>query len=108
MAVLQPIDADKVTAALRRFEGGRAYVHFEMTRGGFIRNLQADIESVALRGEGPYRVALKCRGDGWVIMEGLTHMDLPTGGPLFLGALESESDQRLTQCLQLNVEPFAP
>ncbi len=104
---MQPIDAQPVAAALKRFEGRRAYVHFEFCRGGFVRNLSADILEAHLRGEGPYRVALRCQGDGWVIMEELTHAELPRGkGPLFIGALEE--DQRLSRALSISLEPFAP
>lgn len=78
----------------------------EFVRGGFVRNLAADVEEAVIRGEGPFRVALRCREAGWVVMEGLTHMESTAVEPLFLCALES--DQRLAQVLQISPEPFAP
>lgn len=103
---MQPIEPAVVAAVLKRFEGQQVYLHFEFPRGGFIRNLTAEVEEAHLRGDGPYRVALRCRQDGWVIMEGLTHMAAVQGAPLFLCAFES--DQRLSQALQISRDPFAP
>jgi hypothetical protein len=102
---VQPIQLEEVVNALKCFEGQRVYVHFELTRGGFIRNLAAQVVETHLRGEGSYRVALRCQEDGWVIMEGLTHVDLTHDARLFLYALDT--DQRLSQALQLSLEPFA-
>ncbi|MGE5590479.1 MAG: DUF1806 family protein [Bacillota bacterium] len=104
---MQPIDPQVVSAALAAWAGRTAYVHQETVPGGFIRNVRVDIEQAVLRGDQPpYRVALRCRGDAWVVTEGLTHMDLTEGQPLFLCALEG--DQRLSRALQLSVEPFRP
>lgn len=105
---MQPIDEQSTGAALGLFNGRRAYLHFEMTRGGFVRNVTAEIEETVLRADsdGSFRVALRCKGDGWVIMEGLTHMDAGPGRPLFLAAFDD--DQRLARALQLSLEPFAP
>jgi hypothetical protein len=102
---MQPIQPEDVINALKSFEGQRVYVHFELTRGGFIRNLAAQVEETHLRGEGSYRVALRCKEEGWVIMEGLTHVDLTDDARLFLYAFDSE--QRLFQALQLSLAPFA-
>lgn len=103
---MQPIQSDAVAGALKQFEGRRVYLHFEFPRGGFLRNIAAEVDEVHLKGAGPYRVALKCRDHGWVLMEGLTHMQMSEGHPLFLGALES--DQRLSQALQISLERMAP
>lgn len=103
---MQPIRVEEVGAALKSFEGQGAYLHFEFARGGFIRNLTAQVEEVHLRGDGPYRVALRCKVDGWVIMEGLTHADLTQSAYLCLYALDN--DQRLSHALQLSLKPFAP
>jgi hypothetical protein len=103
---LVPFDDKQVVQALQRFVGERAYLHFEFCRGGFVRNAVVEVEDAQVRGEGPWRVALRCGTHGWVIMEGLTHMEIRPGAPLFLGALES--DQRLSQALQISREPFAP
>lgn len=110
---MQPIQPEYAATALKRFEGNHVYVHFEFPRGGFLRNLTAEVEEAHLRGDGPYRVALRCRADGWVIMEGLTHMAAEEGGRLFLGAFGDDSspdksDQRLSRALQISMEPFRP
>ncbi len=105
---MERIEEQSTRAALRRFSGKRVYLHFEMTRGGFIRNVLAEIEEAVLRADsdGSFRVALRCKGDGWVVMEGLTHIDAPAGMPLFLATFDDDPDQRLTRTLQLSLEPF--
>ena len=104
---LQPIDPQVVAGVLAAWAGRTAYLHQETVPGGFVRNIRIDIEEAVLRhGEASYRVALRCRGDAWVVMEGLTHMELTEGQPLFLCALES--DQRLSRALQISAEPFRP
>lgn len=101
---MQPIDSTQLKSLLTGYAGRRTYLHYEFARGGFLRNIPVDIDEAVLRGDGPYRVALRCREHGWVIMEDLTHME--SGAHLFLCALES--DQRLARALQLSPEPFAP
>ena len=103
---MAPFDSEQVAQALRRFVGQRVYLHFEFCRGGFVRNAEVDVEDVQVRGEGPWRVALRCGTHGWVVMEDLTHMEIKPCAPVFLGALESESDQRLSRALQISREPF--
>lgn len=106
---MKPIEAETVAQALQQFAGRRTYLHFEFPTGGFLRNLAAEIEEAHLRSDGAtYRVALRCKEHGWVMMEGLTHMSLQEGAPLFLGALEDEPAQRLNRCIQLSKEPFTP
>lgn len=102
---MQPIDEAVITGILKGFEGSRVYMHFEFPRGGFVRNVSTAVTEAHLKGAGPYRVALRCEGDGWVIMEELTHFEATEHGPLFLCALES--DGRLSRTLQISREPFA-
>jgi hypothetical protein len=104
--VVRPIEAEELVLALRRLNGRRVYLHVEVTPGGFMRNLTAEIEEAVLRGDGPtYRVALRCSGHGWVVMEGLTHMSVKDGDPLLLCTLEEED--RLTRVLQISEEVLA-
>lgn len=104
---MQPIDTALLAQVLKRYEGSRAYLHVEFCRGGFVRNVAAQVVQAQIRGDGPYRVALRCQEDGWVIMEELTHAQIPDGaGPLFLCAFEE--DQRLSRALQIGLEPFSP
>ena len=104
-AMLCPIDGEKLAQALRSLSGRWVYLHMEVTPGGFLRNLAAEVEEAVLRCDGPtYRVALRCRFGVWVVMEGLTHMALRDGEPLVLGTLEGED--RLTRVLQISEEAF--
>lgn len=100
---MQPIQPDLLGPCLRRFEGRRAYIHFEFCRGGFVRNMAAQVRTVSLRGDGPFRLGIHCEQDGWVVMQELTHFDA-TGPVLFLGAFDE--DQRLSRALQLSLEPL--
>lgn len=104
--MIRPIEAEKLAPVARRLSGSRVYLHIEVTPGGFLRNLAADIDEVVIRSDGPtYRVALRCGDDGWVVMEGLTHMSLRDGEPLLLCRLEEED--RLTRVIQISEEVFA-
>lgn len=106
---MQPLDPEILAPLVRGLAGQTVYLHCEVVPAGFLRNLKAEVQEAVLRGdEPPYRLALRCQGDGWVIMEGLTHMDVPRteGAPLFLCGLES--DQRLSRAIQISREPFAP
>lgn len=101
---MEAIDGARARAVLDRYAGQVVYLHFEFARGGFVRNLKARVVEVALRGDGPYRVGIRCAENGWVVMEGLTHWAVAEGQPLFLCALEP--DQRLAQALQLHLAPM--
>lgn len=104
--MVRPIDPVELTQALRRLTGHQVYFHLEVTPGGFLRNLHADLEEVVLRSDGPtYRVALRCSEDGWVVLEGLTHMALQAGAPVLLCTLEGED--RMTRAIQISEEAFA-
>lgn len=103
--MIEPIEPDLLARTVRRFNGRRVYLHLEVTPGGFLRNLAAQIDEVVVRSSGSTcRVALRCADDGWVVMEGLTHMALRDGEPLMLCTLEAED--RLTRVIQISEEAF--
>jgi hypothetical protein len=101
---MRPIERSQVQQALDRYAGRDVWLHFEFCRGGFVRNVKARIVEAVLRGDGPYRIGIRCEGEGWVVMENLTHWAENEGEPLFLCALEP--DQRLAQALQIHSEPM--
>lgn len=111
---MQPIEPETLAPLLRGLAGQAVYLHYEVVPAGFLRNLKVNIQEAVLRGaEPPYRLALRCQEDAWVIMEGLTHMETAAtaadgapGPTLFLCALES--DQRLSRAIQISREPFTP
>jgi hypothetical protein len=104
--VIRPIDTEELAQALGQLRGRRVFLHVEVTPGGWLRNLAADVEEAVLRSDGPtHRVALRCSGHGWVVMEGLTHMSLVAGEPLLLCTLAEED--RLTRVLQISAEVLA-
>lgn len=110
--MVRPIDAAELTQALRLLAGQSLYLHMEVTPGGFLRNLRAEIEEAVLRCDGPtYRLALRCVEHGWVVLEGLTHMALQAGAPfmpargLLLCTLEGED--RMTRVIQISKEALA-
>lgn len=63
------------------------------------------MEGTYLRGGGPYRVALRCAGDGWVRGEDLTHWIRDAAGRLAFASF-ADADQRLRSTLELSLEPF--
>lgn len=104
--MVRPIEAEALAQVLRRLSGRRVYLHVEVTPGGFMRNLVTEIDSAVLRGDGlTYRIALRCSDQGWVVMEGLTHMCVREGDPLLLCTLEEED--RLTRVIEISEEAFA-
>lgn len=103
--MLRSIEAAALSQTLRQLAGRTVYLHMEVTPGGFLRNLAVEVEEAVLRSDGSsYRIALLCPGDGWVVMEGLTHMCIEGGGPLLFGRLEEED--RLTRVIQISEEAF--
>lgn len=101
--MLERIDGEALAQVLRTLGGRRLYLHLEVTPGGFLRNLAAELEEAVLRCDGEsYRLALRCRQHGWIVMEGLTHAAMQPGAPLLFGTLEGED--RLTRVLQLSEE----
>lgn len=104
--MVRPIDAEELAPVLHQLCGRTVYLHVEVIPGGFMRNLTAEIEEAVLRSDGPtHRVALRCAGRGWVVMEGLTHMTIGEGEPLHLCTLAEED--RLTRVIQISKEAFA-
>ncbi|HZG85612.1 DUF1806 family protein [Paenibacillus sp.] len=100
---MQPIEIERLETVLQAYEGRTPYIHVEVTPGAFVRNVTAAIEQAYVRGSGPYRVALRLKGDGWIRAEGLTHMAEEPGRLLLAGHDELG---RLTCGLQLSTERF--
>lgn len=104
--------ADEVTRALTPFVGGTVYLHLETTVGAytengfgvFIRNAKVQIDSAALKGDGPlYRAGLHT-SDGWVYAEGLTHWEVDSKGRLLLEGHDAEG--RMTVACLVGREPW--
>lgn len=104
--MVRPIDVEELAPVLRLLSGRTVYLHVEVIPGGFMRNVTAEVEEAVLRSDGStYRMALRCGGHGWVVMEGLTHMSIREGEPLHLCTLAEED--RLTRVIQISKEAFA-
>lgn len=102
---MQPIDFAIVQQALSGFAGRDAYLHLEVTPGGFARNIAVHIEQTFLNGSGPYRVALHCQGDAWIRFELMTDYEIDKLGRLLLAAHDAEG--KLTRALEISLTPFA-
>ncbi len=104
---MRPIfdDPAAVREALARFAGQTVYVHAECIPGGFVRNARLAVTSAQMRGEGRYRVALRCDDDAWVRWEDLTHWEMDGQGRLLLLAF-GDAEQRLSRTLELSLKPF--
>lgn len=104
--MLYPIEANELSRVLNSLSGRWVHLHLEVAPGGFLRNLRAYVEEAVIRCDGPtFRVALRCRESGWVVMEGLTHTVARGEEPFMLGTLVEEG--RLTRVLQISKEAFA-
>jgi len=104
---VRPIAEDPAAleAALARFVGARAFVHAEWIPGGFLRNMQVQVEAAHLRGRGPYRVALRCAGDAWVRIEDVTDWEDDAQGRVCLLAF-GDAEQRLARTLEVSPRPL--
>jgi hypothetical protein len=102
---MKPIDPNVLIRHLSGFAGGSAFAHVEVTPGGFARNIVIQIEETHVHGSGPYRVALRLKQNGWIRVEGLTHMTVDEKGRLLLAGHDSEG--KLTSGLELSREAFA-
>ncbi len=97
------VSAD-VAAALAEYRGQEAYVHSEATSYAFVRNFRIKITDTGIAGDGPYRVALRFEGQGWLRMEGLTHYEIDGQGRLLLAGHDEQG--RMNVALELGKEPF--
>jgi hypothetical protein len=101
---MEMIDPTRLAERLRTFTGA-AYIHAEVTPGGFTRNIAVRIEETFVHGDGPYRVTLRLPDRGWIRIEGLTHAVLEDEAGRLLIAGHDETG-RLTTALELSREPF--
>ncbi len=102
---MKPITKQQVEAALRTFTGADAYVHSEATSFVFVRNFKIHITDAYVAGEGPYRVALRFDGQGWLRTEALTHYEVDELGRLILAGYDDRG--RMNAALHLGKEPFS-
>ncbi|WP_139993927.1 DUF1806 family protein [Paenibacillus paridis] len=91
-------------AAFRAFIAQELYVHSEATSYLFVRNFKVQLEEAFIAGEGPYRIALKFDGQGWLRMEALTHFEETAEGRLLLAGYDDLG--RMNVALHLGKEPF--
>ncbi|MFC0215656.1 DUF1806 family protein [Paenibacillus chartarius] len=101
---MQLIDRKRLETALSSFAGATVFTHIEVTPGGFARNIPVHIIETYLHGEGPYRAALRLEEQGWIRVEGLTHMVLDENGRLLLAGHDAEG--KLTTALELSRTRF--
>ncbi|HZG56081.1 DUF1806 family protein [Paenibacillus sp.] len=101
---MRKIVNDALEESLRQYEGRKAFVHMEVTPGGFVRNAEVSVLRTYVAGSGTFRVALRLANDGWIRVEGLTHMALDERGSLLLAGHDEKG--RLTSALQLGFGPF--
>lgn len=101
---MQHIQMEELKLHLRSYEGKQVYVHVEVTPGAFVRNVKVHIAQTYANGNGPYRVALRLEDDGWIRVEGLTHLTIDAEGRLIVAGHDEKG--RLTAALELSIEPF--
>lgn len=101
---MNPIEKKQVEVMLGQFVGAEAYVHSEATSYMFVRNFKINLTEAFIAGEGPYRVALRYDGHGWLRIEGLTHAELDDQGRLLLEGFDHLG--RMDVALHLGKEPF--
>ncbi|WP_018751110.1 DUF1806 family protein [Paenibacillus sanguinis] len=101
---MNPIEKKQVEMMLGQFVGADVYVHSEATSYMFVRNFKIKLTEAFIAGEGPYRVALRYDGHGWLRIEGLTHAELDEQGRLLLEGFDNLG--RMDVALHLGKEPF--
>lgn len=114
---MEPIKKSLVQSVLDSFLNREVYLHLETTNGAYAAHSQESNMPVGaylrngricfgqgdIRGDGPYRVALKLEL-GWVYAEGLTDFELGQAGQLLLAGHDQEG--RLAVALELSFSPF--
>lgn len=101
---MQQIDSQELAKALAAYRGQDAYIHSEATSFTFARNFRIRIDDTAVAGEGPYRIALRFDGHGWLRTEALTHYEIDAQGRLLLAGFDEQG--RMHVALELGKEPF--
>lgn len=101
---MKPIDKKRVEAMLRTFAGSDVFLHSEATSHLFVRNFKVNLIEAYIAGDGPYRVALRFDGHGWLRLEGLTHAELDAQERLLLEGFDDRG--RMDVALHLGKEPF--
>jgi len=101
---MNPIIRNQVEAELQRFVGEEVYIHSEATSFVFVRNFKVKVTDALIAGEGPYRVALRFDGHGWLRMEALTHVEIEGNTRLLLAGYDDKG--RMNVALHLGKEPF--
>ncbi|WP_310502483.1 DUF1806 family protein [Paenibacillus qinlingensis] len=94
----------KVETELQAFIGSDAYIHSEATSFVFVRNCKVNVTHAFIAGEGPFRVALRFDGHGWLRMEALTHYEIYANGRLLLAGYDDRG--RMNVALHIGKEPF--
>ncbi|MGG6314594.1 DUF1806 family protein [Paenibacillus macerans] len=101
---MKPIDKKQAEVLLKAFAGSEVYLHSEATSYMFVRNFKVRLTEAFIAGDGPYRIALRFDGHGWLRMEGLTHAELDEQGRLLLEGFDDRG--RMDVALHLGKEPF--
>lgn len=99
-----PIIRLKVEAELQAFVGTEAYIHSEATSFVFVRNFKVNVTHAFIAGDGPFRVALRFDGHGWLRMEALTHYEIDADGRLLLAGYDDRG--RMNVALHIGKEAF--
>lgn len=108
---MQPIAPEDLEASLQQFVGQTVYLHLETTNGAytegafgcFFRNATTRVDSLKIRGTGPYRAGLQVPG-GFIYAEGLTDWEIDAAGRALMAGHDKEG--RLTIALELSLAPF--
>jgi hypothetical protein len=101
---MMKISKPQLEAAFQAFIAEEVYVHSEATSFVFVRNFKINLIEAFIAGEGPYRVALRFDGQGWLRIEALTHYELTADEKLLLAGYDEIG--RMNVALQLGKEPF--
>jgi hypothetical protein len=103
--MMKPIDRQTVLSAVESFLGVQVYVHFEAP-GSIFRNALCVFSEAGIKGEGPYRLALRSKdGSVWIRMEGLIDYDVDEQGRLFIA--EHDDVGRLIRGVTLSRHPLS-
>lgn len=101
---MELIIRDEVETMLRTYVGKEVYIHSEATSYVFVRNFKVQVTEAFIAGEGPFRVALRFDGHGWLRMEALTHYEAAGNTRLLLAGYDDKG--RMDVALHLGKEPF--
>ena len=99
------IDKDRLEAALKLFEDHKVYFHLEVNPGAYYRNAVGHVDTIYVRGEGPFRLFISMKEpEGLIQIDQVTHCEIDPERVFVIGY---DDQQRLARMVAISFQPFS-